>query len=93
MKDYKEGVYIGWIQVLPKPSSETKTDSSKQDEYPGHLHPKDMGVKKTMLSLGKNVQFDAEQETLEAYVHHHFANDFYDHEIEIVIWYVIIGRI
>lgn len=38
-----------------------------------------------MLSLGKNVQFDAVNDTLEAYIHHTFQNDFYDHQIEIII--------
>jgi riboflavin kinase len=84
MKDAKHGVYFGWAQVLPY-SNADDNDNVKESEEIEKLHCEDYGVFKCMLSLGKNVQFDATKDTLEAYIHHSFKNNFYDHQIEIII--------
>eukprot|EP00461_Guttulinopsis_vulgaris_P002957 UN02958 len=72
-------------KVLPHTTTQNNTDSTTQIEDKEVLHCDDYGVFKCMLSLGKNVQFDAENDTLEAYIHHKFKNNFYGHTIELIV--------
>jgi len=48
-----------------------------------------------MISIGTSPQFnDQVEDTVEAYIDHTFACDFYDDEISLLIWYVsdVVGR-
>ena len=44
----------------------------------GAVHP-------TVLSLGTNPTFDTKEDTLEAYIMHAFAEDFYGHRLSLII--------
>ena len=42
-------------------------------------------VYKTMLSLGVNPSFNTKEDTVEAYIFHNFAEDFYGEEMTLII--------
>lgn len=72
MSGKKYGVYFGWARVVvPEKYRETNTITDK--------------VFKAVISFGKSVQFDAKDDTLEAYIIHTYDGVFYDYELRLVI--------